>query len=142
MLFTIFPSLLAYGFGSYFFAPMLLRVTVALFFGYQAIGHFKHKKTVSEELEDNFKWLGHEPAVWLAGLLILAEFGVGTLLFVGAWTQVAAILAVLGFVKMAYLNDKLPTYAPLPRSTYFVLIVICLTLLITGAGAFAFDLPL
>ncbi len=135
---TIFPSLLAYG----FFVPMILRISVAVFFGYQAVKHFKYKKTVSEELEDRFKWLSHESAVWLAGLLILAEVAVGVLLFVGAWTQIAAILAALGFLKMAYFNDTLPTYAPLSRSTYALLIIICLTLIITGAGAFAFDLPL
>jgi uncharacterized membrane protein YphA (DoxX/SURF4 family) len=135
---TTFPSLLMYS----FFVPLLLRVAVAAYFAYQAIGHFKNKKGVASELDHKFKWLSHESSVWLAGLLILAELAVGILLFVGAWTQIAAILAALGFLKMAYFNDTLPTYAPLPRSTYILLIVICLSLLITGAGAFAFDLPL
>jgi len=135
---TTFPSLLMYS----FFVPMLLRVAVALFFAKLAIGHFKHKKDVANELARHFKFLSHESSIWLTGLLILAELGVGILLFVGAWTQIAAILAALGFLKMAYFSPRMPLYAPLARSTYFLLIVICLTLLITGAGAFAFDLPL
>ncbi|HEV8677377.1 MAG TPA: DoxX family membrane protein [Candidatus Paceibacterota bacterium] len=135
---TTFPSLLAFS----FFAPAFLRAVVAACFAYQAITHFKNKRGVADEISDLAKGLSHEAAVWLAGLLIIAELAVGILLFVGAWTQIAAILAILGFLKMAYFNDRLPTYAPLPRSTYFVLVAICLSLLVTGAGAFAFDLPL
>ena len=135
---TTFPSLLVFG----FFVPTLLRATLAAAFAYQAIGHFKNKKEVGEELDQKFSFISRESAVWLGGLLILAELAVGTLLFVGAWTQIAAILAALGFAKMAYFNDTLPTYAPLPRSTYFLLIVISIAVLVSGAGAFAFDLPL
>src|SRR5690349_1676532 len=118
MLFSVFPSLLAYGFGSYFFAPAILRVTVALVFFYLAIGHFKNKKEVGAEIDNHFKWISHEMAVWLVGLLILAELAVGCLLFVGAWTQVAAIVATLGFAKMAYFHKSLPRYAPLSRLSY------------------------
>jgi uncharacterized membrane protein YphA (DoxX/SURF4 family) len=135
---TTFPSLLAYN----FFVPMLLRVVVALFFASLAINHFKAKKELATELEHHFKFLSHETSIWVSGLLILAELGVGILLFVGAWTQIAAILAALGFAKMSYFAPSMPRYAPLPRSTYMLLIAISISLLITGAGAFAFDLPL
>jgi uncharacterized membrane protein YphA (DoxX/SURF4 family) len=125
-----------------FFVPMLLRVVVALFFASLAINHFKGKKEVAAELAHHFKFLSHETSIWLTGLLILAELGVGILLFVGAWTQIAAILAALGFAKMSYFSPSMPRYASFPRSTYALLIAISLSLLITGAGAFAFDLPL
>jgi len=135
---TTFPSLLMYG----FFVPAALRITVAAFLAYQAVGHFKHKKGVADELHSKFRWMSRESAVWLAGLLILGELCVGVLLFVGAWAQIAAIVAALGFLKMAYFDDTLPTYAPLSRTTYILLIIISLSILMTGAGAFAFDLPL
>lgn len=135
---TLFPSLLSYQ----FFVPAALRIAVALAFGYQLIGHFKHKHGVAAELEQNFKWIGGKLANSLALLLILVEAAVGILLFVGAWTQLVALLSALGFIKMAYFNDKLPTYAPLPRSTYLLLALISLSLVILGAGAIAFDLPL
>ncbi|MES2007191.1 MAG: DoxX family membrane protein [Patescibacteria group bacterium] len=131
---TTFPSLLMYG----FFVPMMLRITVAIIFGYLAIQHFTHKKAVSAEI----KWVSHEMAVWATGLLILAELALGILLFVGAFTQIAALLASLGFLKMAVLHKKMPNYAPLSRLSYVLLFVISMTLLISGAGIFAFDLPL
>lgn len=142
MFFSIFPSLLSYGFGSYFLVPALLRITVALVFFYLVIRHFKQKREVASELEQKFKWVSHEVSVWLVGLLILTEFTVGALLFVGAFTQIAAILAALGFAKMAFFHRSLPGYAPLSRLTCILLIVICISLLLSGAGAFAFDLPL
>ena len=142
MFLTIFPALLSYGFGSYFLVPFLLRVTVAAFFAYQVIGHFTHKKAVADVLHNKFKWVSHEMAVWGVGVLILAELALGLFLFVGAFTQIAAILAALAFVKMAFFHKSMPAYAPLSRATYILLIIICVSLLFTGAGAFAFDLPL
>jgi uncharacterized membrane protein YphA (DoxX/SURF4 family) len=134
---TTFPSLLSLS----FFVPMLLRITVAVVLAYQAVAHFKNKRAVADEIGHTFKFISHEAAVWLVGLLILGELAVGILLFVGAWTQIAAILATLGFAKLT-LFHRIHAYAPLARSTYFLLIIISFTILITGAGAFAFDLPL
>lgn len=139
---TLFPTLLSFGFGSYFIAPLFLRLCVAVAFGYQAVQHIKHKRAVAEELGGALRFLSLESAVWLTGVLILTEAALGLLLFVGAYTQLAALLAGLGLAKMAYLKKHFHAYAPLPRSTYLVLIVICFTLLFTGAGQYAIDLPL
>jgi uncharacterized membrane protein YphA (DoxX/SURF4 family) len=122
------------------YMPTLLRIVVAGVFVYLLIHHFKYKKTVAGEIEDKFKWISHEASIWLAGLLIIAELAVAALFFVGAWTQVAAILAALGFVKMALLNESLPTYAPFTRLSYVLLVAICISLLFTGAGMLAFDI--
>lgn len=135
---TPFPELLAFS----FFIPAFLRITVAAVFVYLLLTHFKHKKTVADELHTKFRWLSHEVAVWLALLLILAEAALATGLFLGAWTQIVAILGAAGFVKMAALKKKFPAYAPLSALAYVLLAIICLSLLISGAGAFAFDLPL
>lgn len=63
---------------------------------------------------------------------------IAVLLIAGAYTQPAALLGaiVLGIIL------SIPAYRALPRSTLALLIVICLSLVLTGAGPFAFDLPL
>jgi hypothetical protein len=129
-----FPDLLAY----IFFAPVLFRITVGAVFVYLMLTHFKNKRHVAGEI----KMVSHEVAVWLVGLLILAEAALAAAFFLGFSTQIAALLAALGFAKMLVLRKKLPSYAPLSALSYVLLIVICLSILITGAGAFAFDLPL
>ena len=133
-----FPSLLMFS----FFVPTLIRVTVAAVFAYQASNHFKNKRVIAEEVDTKVSWIGHEGAVWGVGLLILAELTIAAALFVGVWTQFAAILAIFGFAKMAFLKRAFPAYAPLSPLVYTLLIVMSLTLLVSGAGAFAFDLPL
>lgn len=135
---TLFPSLLSFS----FFVPAGLRIAAALFLGYQAGYHFTHKKRLAPELERRFGWLAHSLTASLIMLLVLFEAGAGVLLFVGAWTQLVALLSAAGFLKMAYFSRAIPDYAPLARSTYLLLAVICLAIVIMGAGAFAFDLPL
>lgn len=64
--------------------------------------------------------------------------GVGILLILGLFTQIAAILAVL----LALIAQKAAgTQTPIPYSTRLLIIGCALTLLVTGAGAFAIDLP-
>jgi uncharacterized membrane protein YphA (DoxX/SURF4 family) len=142
MLLNIFPLLLSYGFGSYFLAPFILRIAVAAVFTSLAINHFKYKKAAAEEIHAKIKWISHESAVWLVGLLLMIEVVMAALIFFGAFTQFVAVLSILGFAKMAFFRRSMPTYAPLSVSSYLLLIIICLTLVLTGAGAFAFDLPL
>ncbi len=139
---NIFPALLSYGLGSYFLAPLFLRICVAGVLGFQVVQHFKHKRAVAEELGGKLRFLSLEMTIWLTGILILAELILGLFLFVGAYTQLAAILAGLTFIKMAYFHPHMRSYAPMARSTYIVLAVICFTLLFTGAGQYAVDLPL
>ena len=60
------------------------------------------------------------------------------LLVAGAYTQAAAIV---GFILLL-IALFVPTYRTLPRSTLLLLMLLCLSLIVTGAGPFAFDLPL
>ncbi len=131
---TLFPQLIAYS----WYVPAILRITVAAVFVYLVIYHFKHKKAFASEL----KMVSHEVASWFVGIAILVEIVVAAGFFLGFGTQVVAILGILGFAKMAIFKNKFPTYAPFSRLSYVLLIVICLSLLISGAGIFAFDLPL
>jgi uncharacterized membrane protein YphA (DoxX/SURF4 family) len=133
-----FPELLSFGYGSYFLVPALLRITVAAVFVYLALTHFKNKKVVASELT----MVSHEMAIWAVGVAILLEFGIAALLFVGAYTQIAAILAALGGIKALILKKRFPNLYPLSALAYTFVAIISLSLLLTGAGAFAFDLPL
>ncbi len=132
------PELLSFGYGSYFLVPAILRITVAAVFVYLALTHFKNKKVIASELT----MMSHEVAIWFVGLAILIEFGVAALLFVGAFTQITALIAAVGSIKALLLKKKFPSLYPLAPLTYTLLAVITLSLLLTGAGAFAFDLPL
>lgn len=66
------------------------------------------------------------------------EIAAAIALFVGAWTQGAALLAMLG-VALGVAYPKLRAY---PISTVALSLVMLATLVVTGPGAFAFDLPL
>lgn len=109
---SLFPELLFLS----LFAPFIFRVTLAILFGLASWVRFKK------------------------GLFVLsiAEALVAILLFIGAWTQLAALgaLVLLGI----YLYSQ--SLAPYTRSTLLLALPIAFSLLITGAGAFAFDLPL
>lgn len=133
-----FPDLLSFGYGSYFLVPALLRITVAAVFVYLALTLFKNKKGAASE----FTMLSHEMAIWAVGVAVLIEFGVAALLFVGAYTQITAIVAAAGSIKALILKKRFPTLYPLAPLAYTLIAIIALSLLFTGAGAFAFDLPL
>jgi uncharacterized membrane protein YphA (DoxX/SURF4 family) len=133
---SIFPGIL-------FLAPLavtLLRVTAGLTMLYASYRLFDKRGTLSRI---KFPIIGH-PATGLLVFGALATFVIGGLLFVGLYTQVAAILGVLGALKYGFYYwyaDYSPAM-PLSIGTSILLAVICLALIFTGAGAFAFDLPL
>lgn len=112
---SIFPELL-------FLAPfsaLLLRTVLAGFLLYAAWNSFGSK--------DGYTQVAGI-AAGLAGAALLG----------GAWTQPAAILAA--FVVLSWLWH--PSTSVYPRSTAFLALALCASLLVTGPGAFAFDLPL
>jgi uncharacterized membrane protein YphA (DoxX/SURF4 family) len=118
---SIFPSLLAYQQLS----PFIIRLVLGAIFVYWAYRGFKHHagstrdKTVS-----------------------IIEIILGILIIIGLWTQMAALVAVIDLIirligrmqKRAFLTDGV--------NYYLILLVLSLSLLVTGAGAFAFDLSL
>lgn len=70
--------------------------------------------------------------------LAIIQIAVAAALFVGAWTQAAAIAAsVLLLISLTF-----PQFRVWPRSTIALMLVMALSLIVTGPGAFAFDYPL
>ena len=130
---TPFPGLLVFS----FFAPTLIRVGAACLFAYLAYSHYTHREEIGKM---------HFPVVgrgeWIAWLAVIVEAGTALALFLGYYTQYAAIVGALMALKQIVWGRKYPHFFIISRSTSFLLLVITLSLLLTGAGAFAFDLPL
>lgn len=74
--------------------------------------------------------------------IILAELALGTLLLLGLGTQYAA-LGLLGYCVCIGVLKRRTKHPALPATSTLVLLFgIGLSLFITGAGVFAFDLPI
>lgn len=133
-----FPNLLFLG----LLAPFLIRVTVGVMFiwiGYSYL--FKDKGAVISQLKTVIK--SKAKFVVLFGSLF--EIVTGLFLVVGFLTQIFAIVGMLIALealigKWKYSNlDKILKYS---KQFYILIFVASLSLLFSGAGAFAFDLPL
>ncbi|MDQ5893084.1 MAG: hypothetical protein QG640_94 [Patescibacteria group bacterium] len=117
---SIFPSLLAFE-G---FAPLLLRLTIGAVFALWAYGKLK-KRISSQDIS-----FGVVEAIIALGLIL------------GVYTQLAALAAaiILGFRLIQKIQQK--AFLTDGVNYYLILFIISLTLLLTGPGFFAFDLPL
>ena len=129
-----FPDLLVYG----IFAPTLIRVALGAALLYMGVEHYRSRKVVTGLLSP----LMGRAAAGIALLLAVSDVVVGALLVVGAWTQIAALFAILFSGKSLLIRKSLHAILPLSRGTYALLVGMGLSLLLSGAGGFAFDLPL
>ena len=129
-----FPQLLTYG----FFAPTLLRLVAAsviLFIAWDVWRGARQLAAISFPIVGKTK-------PWLLQLASGITLLVGLALAFGYDTQWAAILGLLIGLKLMYFRKKVGAVITLEASTYLLLIAICCSLLLSGAGALAFDLPL
>lgn len=119
-----FPSLLIFG----FFAPTILRVAVALLSFYVAYVTWRAEAGKATS-----------PVGWAS---IVANIVIGGMLLVGYYTQWAALIALLMRLASFVLPRTYQHFVVLPTSTRLLAIALLISLLFTGAGALAFDLPL
>ena len=103
-------------------AALLIRVAAAIVFGRSA-----------------YKHLTMDQRVWVK-LFGVVEAIIAVLLFVGFLTQPAALLGLIAIGVIFYL--EMATKPILTQTTWWLMLVMCLSLLVLGAGPFAFDLPL
>jgi uncharacterized membrane protein YphA (DoxX/SURF4 family) len=130
---SLFPQIL-------FLAPFsatLLRIVAGLVFLYLAYFHWTNHKAGSEELS---KLIGAASVIMYIYALIELALAVG--LIAGAWTQAFALLGFVITLKVLLFRRSLKELRPLSSLSYALLAAICLSLVVTGAGIFAFDLPL
>ena len=130
-----FPELLTF----HLLAPVLLRVTLGVFVF--KFGVYKLRNS-SEILANFFESLGLKPGRYFIKALAWAQVLMGIMLVIGLLTQIAAfIVAIISFVSIivSSRHEDLGLKKP---SDYILLFVISVSLVFTGAGLIAVDLPL
>lgn len=117
-------------------AYAVLRIFVGMTLIHLGLSHAKHRAT----LRDAFATLplGGAGAV----MLPIAETIIGLMFFFGFLTQLAALVGIALSLKFLILYRHLAHPLIPSRSFYFLLLGASLSLLVTGAGAFAIDLPI
>jgi uncharacterized membrane protein YphA (DoxX/SURF4 family) len=114
-MFSIFPPLLSYT-G---FAPFLLRLTLGAVLGFWAYNTYKTDKK-----------------------LAVLNGALGILLVLGLYTQLASLVTAILLGIRLFSKIKAKSFLTDGVNYYLILFVISICLIFTGAGYFAFDLPL
>lgn len=129
-----FPELLSYS----LIAPLILRLTLSLIFI-----NLGYMKLTSEKTS----WVGFFkttslPADISVKILALIQIVGGLLLIVGLYTQIAALVFVVITSIELWIEKRDPILLRRGFVFYLLLFSISLSLLLTGAGFLAIDLPL
>jgi len=131
---NIFPTLLSFN----LLAPFILRFTLGIIFIY--ISYFIIYKNGSDFLSyyKKHKYPFPGATTWFFGILnaVVAVF-----LLLGFLTQAVALIAIYLFINLAFSDKEINAFS-FSTSFYVLAIVVSLSLLFLGAGAFAIDLPL
>ncbi len=124
-----------------FLAPLahtVLRIVAGLLLAKLALRHVHHAKELAPRLHFPFFPFPNFLALWLA----LTELVIAFMYIAGFYTQIAALIAMVYCIKFIVLYRKVQG-PHIPSKMFFVLLfAVSLSLFITGAGAFAFDLPI
>lgn len=119
-------------------AYFILRVITGLVLLWLAKRHFQFRHELSTILVLPIFPFGKITVT----ILIITEIIAGALLTLGAFTQIGALLLILLSLDMLLFRQKFQHHTLPNKLTYLLLLAIGLSLFITGAGAFAFDLPI
>lgn len=130
-----FPDLLVFG----FFAPTILRVAAACVFLYVAYMQVQHREAMAKI---PFPIVGNSLGMGVVWFAVAVELLLAAALVAGYYTQIAAIVGLVAAAKYFLFAKRWPTFSPISHGTSFFLFIILATLLLSGAGAGAFDLPL
>lgn len=130
-----FPELLTYS----LLAPLILRLVAGVTFIDLGLFVLKGEK---DRWLTSFKALRIPRAEMAVKIFGYLEIITGAMLVLGLYTQIAAlILTIITFFE-AYIEYKEPVILKRNLIFYILLLTITLSLLFSGAGAFAIDLPL
>ena len=130
-----FPSLLTYS----LMGPFLLRVVLGIIL--LDLGKLKLRDEKSRWIA-SFEALHLKPAKELVTLAGIIDIIGGLMLIAGFYTQIAALAFVILFGVEIYVEFKNSAILKRDMTFYILVLVIAFSLLLTGAGAFAFDIPL
>ncbi|OGD68075.1 hypothetical protein A2996_02495 [Candidatus Campbellbacteria bacterium RIFCSPLOWO2_01_FULL_34_15] len=130
-----FPNLLILG----LIAPTILRITAGLLFA--RFGLLKLTKDRQSKIVF-FETIGLRPAVFWLWTVALIEIISGLFIFVGFLTQISSIVAgIIMFISIVIKIVK-PKALPNTLDFYILFFVVFISLIFSGAGLFAFDMPL
>ncbi|MDP3763748.1 MAG: DoxX family protein [bacterium] len=130
-----FPDLLMYS----FLGPFILRVVLALIFIDLGFLKFRDEK---ERWLASFETLNLRPADLFLSFYATLQIVGGLLLLAGLWTQVAALIFVIFTGTELYVEWQAREILKRDMVFYILIFTISLSLLLTGAGAYAIDIPL
>jgi uncharacterized membrane protein YphA (DoxX/SURF4 family) len=131
---STFPDLFIFS----YFVPFFFRVFLSVFFlntGFRAISRKEDK------INGFIKLLTQTPSRIFVIILGLLEIIGALLLLAGLFTQVTA-LALSVIILLVIIAKTRNAYLAESTSFYFLLLLVCLSLVITGAGIPAIDYPL
>jgi uncharacterized membrane protein YphA (DoxX/SURF4 family) len=130
-----FPELLTYT----LIGPFILRVILGIIMADTGILKFRKER---KQWITSFEALHLKPANIFVSILGLIEV-VGALgLILGLYTQIAALVFVIVSGIELYIEYTDEKFLKRDIVFYLLIFTIALSLLLTGAGAFAFDIPL
>jgi len=132
---NIFPDLLNYS----LLAPLLLRLVLGLIF--IDVGILKFRSEKSRWLA-TFESLGLRPGDFFVPVYGFLQIVGGLMLVLGLWTQVAALAFVIFTGVELYIEWAEGDVLKRDFTFYLLVFIISVSLLLTGAGAYAFDIPL
>jgi len=130
-----FPDLLTYS----LLAPFILRVVAGLIFINLGVLAFKNEKERWIASLSVLKIPNPKLALKIFGAIEIAG---GIMLILGFYTQIAALILGLLVFAETYIEYKDPLILKRNFVFYTMLLAIVLSLLLSGAGKPAFDLPL
>ena len=119
-MFSIFPSLLSYQ----MLAPLLIRLTLGAIFVYWTYKTLKSRPNTNKKA------------------IAVIEGVTGLLLIIGLWTQVAALIITIDLIIRLYQKSQKRALLTDGVNYYFILLILALSLMFTGAGFVAIDWPL
>ncbi len=130
-----FPELLTFS----LLGPTILRITLAIYV--IKMGSKKIKNT-DHRLASFFESLSFKPSHLYIKVLAIVEILMGIALLVGLLTQIAAlVIAIITFISII-VTVRHPEVGLQKSSDYTLLFIIAISLVLTGAGLVAIDLPL
>ncbi len=129
---SIFPELLVYQ----LFGITLIRITLGITLVYIGIITIDIKKTA---YEIEFRTHDFPFAKFIPKSFGFMELICGAFIIVGFLTQIMAIISIYVFLNLLFLEKYVGRVFNYPNIMYFSFILISLSLLFLGPGAFAVD---
>lgn len=136
---NVFPELLALEVLGITILRLLIGFVLA-YIGLITMGARRMDFVTELQVHDSMRnYNFHRTLPWILGLV---ELITGAFIVVGFLTQIMALISAYLFINMGLIEKFVGKVLNYPTIFNVVMIVISLTLVVFGAGAFAIDLPL